>query len=116
MSSLENSSKEQDIKFPHQIWEYKILDLRVNSNKKENNSPSPEIDSKKLKGVFSPSFIKDQFPEQYKNNEKPKPKHPADQMSDILNNFGKHGWELVESTVVGELQFFIFKREKRNSD
>lgn len=110
MSSLENSSKEQEIKFPHQIWEYKILDLRVNSNKKENNSPSPEIDSKKLKGVFSPSFIKDQFPEQYKNN--PQPKHPADQISDVLNNFGKDGWELVESTVVGQFQFFIFKRKK----
>ena len=116
MSRNEDSKKEKEKIFHNQIWEYKILHLRVNSDKDENKSSSPEIDSKKLKGVFSPSFIKDQFPEQYKNNEKPKPKHPADQMSDILNNLGKHGWELVESTVVGELQFFIFKREKRNSD
>ena len=110
MSSLENSRKEQDNIFPHQIWEYKILDLRVNSNQKENNSPSPEIDSKKLKGAFSPSFIKDQFPEQYKNNAQPK--HPADQMSDVLNNLGKQGWELVESTIVGQFKFLIFKRKK----
>ena len=108
------TSNNNDDKLSQKTWEYKILHLRVNPDKYEKKSFSPETDSKKLKGVLSPSFIKDQFPEQYKNNEKPK--HPVDQMSDILNNFGKDGWELVESTIVGELQFFIFKREKINSE
>ncbi len=114
MSRNEDSKNEKDKVFHNQTWEYKILHLRVNSDKNQNKSSSPEIDSKKLKGAFSPSFIKNQFPDQYKNNEKPK--HPADQMCDILNNLGKYGWELVESTVIDELLFFIFKRKKINSD
>ena len=112
MTNLEDSEKEEGNVFPHQRWEYKILDLRVNSNKNESSSASPEIDSKKLKGAFSPSFIKEQFPEQYKKNEEPK--HPADQMSNILNVLGKEGWELIESTIVGAFHFFIFKRKKIN--
>jgi len=110
MTSFKDSKKEENNLLSHPIWEYKILNLKVDSNKNENHSTSPEIDSKKLKGAFSPSFIKEQFPEQYKNNVNDK--HPADQMCGVLNLLGKEGWELVESTIVGSFQFFIFKRKK----
>tara|TARA_B100001996_G_C18324156_1_gene463681 strand:- start:72 stop:434 length:363 start_codon:yes stop_codon:yes gene_type:complete len=103
--------KSEDEVFSSQLWEYKIINLNVKteSNKTNNNSSSsPEKDSEKLKGVFSPDFIRNQFPEQYKKVKKDQ--HPAEQLQDLFNILGGQGWELIESSLVGRFQFFIFKR------
>ena len=39
-----------------------------------------------------------------------KPKHPAQQLETFLNTLGKDRWELVETSQVGELLMFFFKR------
>tara|TARA_Y100001968_G_scaffold51685_1_gene42620 strand:- start:95 stop:451 length:357 start_codon:yes stop_codon:yes gene_type:complete len=112
MDNFEKSKNNDENVSSYQKWEYKILNLNIkteSNNKNDNISSSPEIDSKKLKGVFSPDFIRDQFPEQYKKNNG-KNKHPAEQLQDIFNLLGSQGWELFESSIVGRFQFFIFKR------
>ena len=111
MDNIENSKKNEDKVSSSQLWEYKILNLNVkteSNNINDNSSSSPEIDSKKLKGVFSPDFIRNQFPDQYKKVGKNQ--HPAEQLQEIFNLLGGQGWELVESSLVGRFQFFIFKR------
>ena len=105
MINVENSNidlKEQNIK-----WEYKILNINVESSNPPKSDPIR--DSEKLKGSLSPNFIKEQFPSQYKeiNNA-----HPASQLQKILNLFGEEGWELIESERIGKFLFFIFKRKK----
>ena len=47
----------------HQKWNYFILNINVEVAPLPSN---PEEASKKLKGTLSPSFIQDQFPEEYK--------------------------------------------------
>lgn len=37
-------------------------------------------------------------------------KHPAAQLELFLNSLGKERWELVETSQVGELLMFFFKR------
>ena len=46
-----------------QQWNYFVLNLNIT---KPAPAPNPEEASKKLKGSLSPSFIKDQFPQEYK--------------------------------------------------
>ena len=87
-----------------QTWEYKVLHLTIEN--KGNNTSDPNIDSLKLKGSLSPEFIKRQFPEQYQ--EKKGLSFP-DQINNILNIYGKEGWELkqIENLAGFLLLFFI---------
>ena len=105
MSEVQN---QDSCDIPRDIWEYKILNLNIDE-KKNNPSPNPETDSKKLKGSLSANFIKEQFPEQYKQK---KELHPANQLQNILNVLGSEGWELKCTENVGKFLFFFFMRKK----
>ena len=63
------------------------MDLNIdNSSSKSEESSNPEAASEKLKGSLSADFLKDQFPEQYHENEGSV--HPATQLSNFLNKKG----------------------------
>ena len=60
-------------------WEYRVIHLNVDdSSSKIDEASNPEAASEKLKGSLSPDFLKDQFPEQYQENEGSE--HPAVQL------------------------------------
>ena len=64
---------------------------------------------------MSPEFIAKEFPKVYSKEaqkQPPKPKHPAEQLQHFLNQLGAERWELVETTQVGPLLMFFFKRPK----
>ena len=63
----------------------------------------------RLKGSLSPDFLKDQFPEQYQENEGSE--HPAIQLSNFLNKKGLESWELSEKLEIGKMLFLIMKRQ-----
>ena len=91
-------------------WEYKVIHINTNvQNTGRIQTSTPERDSKKLQGALSPEFIKKEFPKMYPQNTA-KPKHPAQQLETFLNTLGKDRWELVETSQVGELLMFFFKR------
>ena len=90
-------------------WEYQVIHLNVdNSSSKCEDSNNPEAASEKLKGSLSPDFLKDQFPEQYQENEGSE--HPAIQLSKFLNKKGLESWELSETLKIGKMLFLIMKR------
>ena len=91
-------------------WEYKVIHINTNvQNTGKIQASTPERDSQKLQGALSPEFIKKEFPKMYPQNTA-KPKHPAQQLETFLNTLGKDRWELVETSQVGELLMFFFKR------
>ena len=91
-------------------WEYHVVHLNVDdSSINEEESSSPEAASEKLKGSLSPDFLKDQFPEQYQENEGSE--HPAIQLSKFLNKKGLERWELSETIKIGKMLFLIMKRQ-----
>ena len=92
-------------------WEYFVLQLNYENKPVETNI-SPETASQKLQGSLSADFIKEQFPDQYKEEQKPVV-HPIKQLQDILNTVGEKGWELVEVTNLGQLCVYIFKKKKK---
>ena len=74
--------------------------------------PSPEEASKKLKGTLSPSFIQDQFPEEYKEVRQDEPMEV--QLQKNLDRLGSQGWELINISTVGPKLLFFFKRLDKN--
>ena len=90
-------------------WEYHVVHLNVDdSSSKHEEASNPEAASEKLKGSLSPDFLKDQFPEQYQENEGSE--HPAIQLSKFLNKKGLDRWELTETIKIGKMLFLIMKR------
>jgi len=91
-------------------WEYHVVHLNIDESPSKNEEcNSPRAASEKLKGSLSPGFLKDQFPEQYQENQNSE--HPAIQLSKFLNNKGLDGWELSETIKLGQLLFLIMKRQ-----
>ena len=91
-------------------WEYHVVHLNVDdSSSKHEEASNPEAASEKLKGSLSPDFLKDQFPEQYQENESSD--HPAIQLSKFLNKKGMERWELSEKIKIGKMLLLILKRQ-----
>ena len=91
-------------------WEYHVVHLNVEDTpSKSGEASNPEAASEKLKGSLSPDFLKDQFPEQYQENEGSD--HPAIQLSKFLNKKGLENWELSETLKIGKMLFLIMKRQ-----
>ena len=92
-------------------WEYHVVHLNVEDSSTNNSveASNPEAASEKLKGSLSPDFLKDQFPEQYQENEGSE--HPAVQLSKFLNKKGMDRWELSETIKIGKMLFLIMKRQ-----
>ena len=91
-----------------QKWEYRVVHININNDAPPQPS-TPEAASKKLQGSLSPEFIKREFPQMYQQ-QSPQQKHPAAQLQHFLNLLGNEGWELVETSQVGGLLMFFFKR------
>ncbi len=91
-------------------WEYYVVHLNVDdSSSKNEESSNPQVASEKLKGSLSPGFLKDQFPEQYQENDGSE--HPAIQLSKFLNKKGLERWEISETIKIGKMLFLIMKRQ-----
>ena len=90
-------------------WEYHVVHLNVDDSSFSEEVNNPKAASEKLKGSLSPDFLKDQFPEQYQENESSD--HPAIQLSKFLNKKGLERWELSESIKIDKMLFLIMKRQ-----
>ena len=91
-------------------WEYYVVHLNIDdSSSKSEEASNPKAASEKLKGSLSPDFLKDQFPEQYQENQDSE--HPAVQLSKFLNKKGQERWELSDTINIGNLLFLVMKRE-----
>ncbi|MEY2644121.1 MAG: hypothetical protein RLZZ611_770 [Cyanobacteriota bacterium] len=95
-------------------WEYRVIHINVDSGPAPQ-PPDPKTASDHLQGVLSPNFLAREFPEHYgKESEAARRQlHPAEQLQSFLNLLGREGWELTETSQVGPLLMFFFKRPLR---
>tara|TARA_B100000401_G_C52679623_1_gene659023 strand:+ start:201 stop:647 length:447 start_codon:yes stop_codon:yes gene_type:complete len=103
---MAKDNKEDNFGTIYGNYEYKILNLNI-ENDNTNNS-DPKADSQRLKGMLSPEFIKEQFPEKYlkkTGNSFP------EQIANLLNTFGNEGWELKTIEKLAGYLLFIFMRK-----
>jgi hypothetical protein len=77
--------------------------------------PDPQAASEHLHGTLSPDFLAREFPEVYGDESEAarRSRHPAEQLQTFLNLLGRQGWEMTDTSQVGPLLMFFFKRPLR---
>ena len=93
-----------------QKWNYYVLKVNFAT---PSEPPSPEKASEKLKGTLSPSFLQDQFPDEYK--EVKSNGSMEVQLQEVLGKLGAQGWELTNVSSIGSGLLFFFKRPDLSS-
>lgn len=82
--------------------EYRTIGININL------TPPPDVkkDAEKIKGV-SKEFMEKEFPDYYQN----KSTNIALQCQNLINIYGKRGWEHYFQGQIGNLILFYFKRD-----
>ena len=81
--------------------EYRTIGININSTP----PPNIEKDAEKIKGV-SKEFMEKEFPDYYQN----KSTNIALQCQNLINIYGKKGWDHYFQGQIGNLILFYFKR------
>ena len=84
------------------VIEYRTIGININL------TPPPNVkkDAEKIKGV-SKEFMEKEFPDYYQN----KSTNIALQCQNLINIYGKRGWEHYFQGQIGNLILFYFKRD-----
>ena len=83
--------------------EYRTIGININ----QAAPPSIKKDSEKMQGI-SKEFLEKEFPKYYQN----KNTNIALQCQNLINIYGKRGWEHYFQGQIGNLILFYFKRKK----
>ena len=84
------------------VIEYRTIGININLTP----PPNVEKDIEKIRGV-SKEFMKKEFPDYYQN----KSTNIALQCQNLINIYGKRGWEHYFQGQIGNLILFYFKRD-----
>ena len=84
------------------VIEYRTIGININL------TPPPDVkkDAEKIQGV-SKEFMEKEFPDYYQN----KSTNIALQCQNLINIYGKRGWEHYFQGQIGNLILFYFKRD-----
>ena len=84
------------------VFEYRTIGININL------TPPPNVknDVEKIQGV-SKEFMEKEFPDYYQN----KSTNIALQCQNLINIYGKRGWEHYFQGQIGNLILFYFKRD-----
>ena len=84
------------------VIEYRTIGININL------TPPPNVikDAEKIRGV-SKEFMEKEFPDYYQN----KSTNIALQCQNLINIYGKRGWEHYFQGQIGNLILFYFKRD-----
>jgi len=84
------------------VIEYRTIGININL------TPPPDVkkDAEKIQGV-SKEFMEKEFPDYYQN----KSTNIALQCQNLINIYGKKGWEHYFQGQIGNLILFYFKRD-----
>ena len=85
--------------------EYRTIGININLT----SPPDVKKDAEKIKGV-SKEFMEKEFPNYYQN----KSTNIALQCQNLINIYGKRGWEHYFQGQIGNLILFYFKRNSQS--
>ena len=89
------------------VIEYRTIGININL------TPPPNVkkDAEKIQGV-SKEFMEKEFPDYYQN----KSTNIALQCQNLINIYGKRGWEHYFQGQIGNLILFYFKRDIESAE
>lgn len=90
-------------------WDYRVIGININPIQPSNANKAAE----KLGESFSPEFLQKQFPEEYQAQ---RSTNMALQCQQVIQIYGKFGWEHYQQGQLGTTAMLYFRRRKQNSD
>ena len=90
-----------------ETWDYRVVGININTTQPSNPSKAAE----KLGESFSKEFLEKEFPQEYIKN---KSTNMALQCQQVIQIYGKRGWEHYQQSQLGTTAMLYFKR-KMNS-
>ena len=94
----------------HEVsWDYRVIGININTIQPSN----PEKASAKLGEKLSKEFLEKEFPEEYVNN---KSTNIALQCQQVIQIFGKKGWEHYQQSQLGGTAMLYFRRKKQQKN
>ena len=89
------------------VIEYRTIGININLT----TPPDVKKDAEKIQGV-SKEFMEKEFPDYYQN----KSTNIALQCQNLINIYGKRGWEHYFQGQIGNLILFYFKRDIESAE
>jgi hypothetical protein len=91
---------------PQESWDYRVIGININSIQPANASKAAE----KLGESFTPEFLQKQFPEEYVAQ---RSTNIALQCQQVIQIYGKHGWEHYQQGQLGATAMLYFRRPRQ---
>ena len=93
----------------HEIsWDYRVIGININTIQASN----PQKASEKLGQKLSKEFLEKEFPEEYVKN---KSTNIALQCQQVIQIYGKRGWEHYQQSQLGSTAMLYFRRRMNQS-
>ena len=92
-----------------QQWDYRVIGININPVQPSNANKAAE----KMGDNFSPEFLQKQFPEEYQAN---RSTNMALQCQQVIQIYGKYGWEHYQQGQLGNTAMMYFRRPNRPND
>ena len=84
-------------------WDYRVIGININPTQPSDATKAAD----KMGESFSPEFLQKQFPEEYKSN---RSTNVALQCQQIMQIYGKYGWENYQQGQLGNTAMLYFRR------
>jgi len=93
----------------NQQWDYRVIGININPVNPSNASKAAE----KMGENFSPEFLQKEFPEEYQAN---RSTNMALQCQQVIQIYGKHGWEHYQQGQIGNAVMMYFRRPNQRAE
>ena len=90
-------------------WDYRVVGININTTKPSN----PNEAAKKLGEKFSKEFLEKEFPDEYVKNSST---NIALQCQQVIQIYGKKGWEHYQQSQLGATAMLYFKKRAISKD
>ena len=93
---------------PQETWDYRVVGININTTQPSNPSKAAE----KLGESFSKEFLEQEFPQEYVKNIST---NMALQCQQVIQIYGKRGWEHYQQPQLGTTAMLYFKKKIKNT-
>ena len=93
----------------YEAWDYRVVGININTTIQSNSKQASE----KMGGNFSKEFLEKEFPQEYIKN---RSTNMALQCQQIIQLYGKKGWEHYQQGQLGNTAMLYFRKKKETSE
>ena len=93
----------------YEMWDYRVVGININTSTQSN----PIQAAKKMGETFSKEFLEKEFPQEYIKN---KSTNMALQCQQVIQLYGKKGWEHYQQGQLGNTAMLYFRKKNKDAE